>query len=104
MDVHQSHATMLRNPIEFSLPNVDGLFPQMKKERGILRQGVRKLDVAGAGGGVRGPGCGVRTRSPEGKDGVGAVWLRLKRVGVERGGVVENIEIVQPVQIMKHEP
>jgi hypothetical protein len=43
------------------------------------------------------------TLYPKGKDRIDAVRLRLKRVGIEGGEVVEYVELVQPSQIMEHE-
>ncbi|PYT04991.1 MAG: hypothetical protein DMF60_13445, partial [Acidobacteria bacterium] len=32
-----------------------------------------------------------------------ALWLRLERIGVERGTVVFDLQVVQPIQIVEHE-
>ena len=30
-------------------------------------------------------------------------WLRLEWVGIESGGIIQNIELVKPIQLVEHE-
>ena len=51
--VEQDHASVLCNPVHLLLPKVDRALLQQQKERRILGQRVRKLDVAaGSAGGI----------------------------------------------------
>ena len=93
MHVEHGHATVLRNPVELLLPNLNALLLQEQEERKILRQRVRQFDVAGT----------ARRGNPERKNRVHAVGLRLERIGVEGGAIVIRLEVVQPFEVVVHE-
>ena len=93
MYVHQRHAPALHDPIELPSPGVDRRFVQQHEQRRILRQGIRQLHVPRP----------VVASHPERKDRVRAVRLRLEGVDVEGGGVVEDVEVANPAELVEHE-
>ena len=40
----------------------------------------------------------------EGEYRVATLWLRFERIRIERGRIVFDIEFLQPIEIIKHEP
>ncbi len=105
MDIDERHAAALCKPVQFSQPDFGRCFAQDEKQCGILRQRVGQFHVAASGRPEVGGGIwpGVRARDPKRKNGARAVRLRLKRIGVERGGIVLNIQFMQPVEFVEHE-
>src|SRR5438270_4347098 len=83
MNVEQCQSAMLGHPIKFLYPSVNPRLLKQKKKSGILGQRIREFDVAGS----------VSSIYPEGENRVHAVWLRFKRVSIEAGCVVMNVEI-----------
>src|SRR5438477_12985009 len=77
-----------------------------------MRQSIAEFDVAGAVHTcgrlhvrlMRGdpstahPGRGY----PEGENCMAALWLRLERVGIESGGIILDIELMKPIQLVEH--
>ena len=94
MHVDERHAAARRNPVELFLPDVDRRFPQHEKQRRVLRQRVRQLDV------IR---CAHLSETQNGKIVLHAVGLRLERIGVERRRVVQDVQVLQPVEVVQHE-
>src|SRR5713226_1720774 len=93
MNVQQRHATAFNNPVQLSFPEVDGFLLEDNEEIEVLHQGVRDFDVTAP----------ARAGLPERKDRVDTLRLRFKGVGVERGRVVKNVQIMQPIEVMVHE-
>ena len=93
VNVDQRQTAMPGDPIELAFPQVDPPFSQYEEEGGILGQRVRQLDVTRV----------VRAGDPEREQRVHALGLGLERIIVEGGRVPEDVEILEPVQIMKHE-
>ena len=44
------------------------------------------------------------SRHPKRKDSITSFGLRLKRVGIERGRIILNIQLMEPIQLVQHEP
>ena len=65
-----------------------------QEERGVLGQGVGHFHVTAA----RPPSCQNGKMVPV-PSGCGSKWI-----GVKGGGVILNIQILQPFQVVKHEP
>src|SRR5688572_14040616 len=49
VDIDEGHSTMLGNPIELALPDLDRRLLHVEKQRRILWKRVRKLNIAAAG-------------------------------------------------------
>src|SRR6185503_1153051 len=43
------------------------------------------------------------TRNPEWKNRIDTIGLRFERIGVERRGIVEHLEVVNPIEVVVHE-
>src|SRR5215472_9862052 len=94
MHVYKGHSSVARDPIEFLNPDIHRSLLQEEEERKVLRQRVRQLHVTSA----------ARLRNPERKNRTAAIRLRFKRIGIERRSIVFDFGIMEPVQIMQHEP
>src|SRR5512146_1464125 len=92
VDVDEGHATTLGDPIELAFPDVDAGLVEDSEEGEVLREGVGERDIAGA----------TWTWDPEGENGAEAVRLGFEGIGVERGGVVFDVELVQPGEPVLH--
>ena len=60
---------------------------------------VREFEVAVLGG-VMGDG----RRDPEREDGFGGIGLGFEGIGIESRGIVGDIEVMEPIEIVEHEP
>src|SRR5690349_4088532 len=105
MGVNQRHSAMLHNPIQLFEPDAGVPVAKDEKHRRILRQSIWQFDVARSMVEARGlRGAGWRwVWNPEWKNGANTVWLRLKWIGIERGRFVLKIELVGPLEVVKHE-
>ena len=92
MNIQQRHAAVPGDPVQLLDPDFGIGFLEQQEQRGVLREGVGEFGVAV-----------VAVGNPEGENGVAAVRLRLKRIGVKRGGVVLDLQVMQPAQVVEHE-
>ena len=92
MRVNQYHPPVFSDPIEFSFPNGRRLLAQENKHSEVLSQSIRKFHVTAAWSG-----------NPKRENCINAVRLRLKWVRVESGRVVQDIQLMQPVEPVVHE-
>src|SRR5205085_8840272 len=68
----------------------------------ILGQGVRELYVSVLSA-SRLSAVMTGRWHPKRENGVSAFWLRFEGIGIEGGGVITNVQVMQPLQVVKHE-
>ena len=56
---------------------------------------VREFEVAFLGDG---------RRDPEREDGFGGIGLGFEGIGIESRGIVGDMEVMEPIEIVEHEP
>ena len=100
MGIEQDHPAVGGDPVEFPFPDIDGFFLQDEEQRGILTQRVRQLHITFRD---RGTPLGIRPVDPKRKDGMPAFRLGLERVGIERRGIVLDLQLVEPIEVLQHE-
>ena len=101
MHVDLGHATTAGHPVEFPQPDFRSAFTKEQKQGRILRQCVGQFNVAVPD--FRFWKSGRGARHPEWKNGSRVVILRLERVCVEGGGIVLDVQIMKPLQVVQHE-
>src|SRR5208337_728340 len=94
MCIKKCHSTMFYNPIQFSFPNLNGRFSEKNEQGRILWKRIWQLHISGLY-------CWIL--NPSWKNRVKTVWLRLKWISVEGGGIIRDIQAVQPIKIVMHE-
>ncbi len=100
VDVDENHAAMAGDPIGFTFPDPRIGFPQQQKDRRILWQRVRQLDVALAADRLTSP---LRPWNPVGKNGVRPSRLGFEWIRVKGRAVVIDIQIMEPIELAQHE-
>src|ERR1017187_3147338 len=93
MHDQKRHATLGNNPIQFLLPNINRVLLQHDKQAEVLDQGIWKFNVTGV----------IRSGNPKWKNGVHAIRLRLEWIRVESRGIIKDVEILIPFEVVVHE-
>ena len=75
-------------------PDIDGGSFFDEEESGVLGERVREFEVAVLGDG---------RRDPEREDSFGGIGLGFEGIGIESGGIVGDLEVMEPVEITEHE-
>ena len=81
VDIDQHHAAVFGDPVDLAQPCFGRCFAEQQKERRILRQRVRQLDVAASL--VGGLTIHRRRGHPKWKNSALSFWLWFKRIGIE---------------------
>ena len=92
MRIHQCHPPPFSNPLQFRLPHINALLFHEYKQGKVLRQRVGQFDIPSS----------IAPPHDERKYRVDAVGLGFKGIRVEGRGIIFDIEIKDPFQIVQH--
>src|SRR5262249_29434820 len=97
MNDDERHPAVPRDPVELLKPNIRVALTEQQEQGRVLRQRVGKLDVTR----LR---ATAPTGHPKRKDGIHPVRLRFERVGVKGRSIVTQLQVMEPIELMKHRP